>query len=99
MTRGSTRNGRHEPDPDDTQLTLHEAADQLGVHYATIRRWIDNGLLQAYRQGPRMIRIYQSDLDKMIQPAVPLSVRKAAEKRAATRGNTAARKRGQQGRK
>jgi excisionase family DNA binding protein len=104
MTKGTAGDsppepGEHEDHEGDARLTLHEAAEQLGVHYATIRRWVAEGRLRAHKQGPRLVRIYQSDLDKVIQPAVPLSVRKAAEARAAKRENSPARKRGQARRK
>lgn len=32
-------------------LTTHEAADHIGMSWATIRRWIDRGYLQVERHG------------------------------------------------
>ena len=32
-------------------LTLHEAADRLGVHYMTVYRWVRTGRLPAHRSG------------------------------------------------
>lgn len=32
-------------------LTIQEAADRLGVHYQTIRNWIDSGKLPAFQRG------------------------------------------------
>lgn len=37
--------------------TLQEAAEILGVTPATVRRYIDRGLVQAERVGPRLIRV------------------------------------------
>lgn len=42
--------------------TIADAADELGVHRNTIRRWIASGRLPAYRAG-RSIRIKSADLD------------------------------------
>lgn len=37
-------------------LTMQEAADQIGVHYQTIRNWIKRGQIE-YRSWGRTIRI------------------------------------------
>ncbi len=37
--------------PDDSLLTLQDAADQLGVHYMTVYRYVRLGLLDAERRG------------------------------------------------
>jgi excisionase family DNA binding protein len=37
----------------DGLLTAAEAAKLLHVHVNTLRRWTDNGMLEAYRIGPR----------------------------------------------
>ena len=34
-------------------LTLQQACRLLNVHPNTLRRWSDNGLIKAYRIGPR----------------------------------------------
>ena len=49
-------------------LSLTEAAEELGVSSKTVRRRIADGSLTARRAGPRLIRIAQSDLDKMMAP-------------------------------
>jgi excisionase family DNA binding protein len=46
-------------------LTTEEAAKALGCHSATIRNWISEGRLRAYRIGPRLIRIKKADLEKL----------------------------------
>jgi excisionase family DNA binding protein len=47
-------------------LTVAQAAQQLRVHPSTIRRWIDSGLLRAYRVGQKRIAIQPSDLARMV---------------------------------
>lgn len=49
-------------------LSVAEAAKQYGVHPATIRRWIDRGLVPAYRVGERRLGIKASDLAKVVTP-------------------------------
>jgi excisionase family DNA binding protein len=60
------RNTRHLVD--DQYLTVERAARQLSVHPSTIRRWIDQGHLPAYRLGPKRIGVRQSDLATMAVP-------------------------------
>lgn len=44
-----------------------EAAEQLGVHTNTVRRWSSRGLLRAYRIGPRGDRRFrQEDIDAFV---------------------------------
>jgi excisionase family DNA binding protein len=52
-------------------VTVAEAARQLQVHQATIRRWLDAGMLTAYRMGRRRLLIKRADLLKLIAPAYP----------------------------
>lgn len=49
-------------------LSPAEAAEYMGVHDATIRRWIQKGILPAERVGPRLIRIKRTNLDALSQP-------------------------------
>jgi excisionase family DNA binding protein len=49
-------------------LTVAQAAEQLGVHPSTIRRWIDAGLLRAYRVGPKRIALKETDLRRAVAP-------------------------------
>lgn len=51
-------------------LTVHQTARLLSVHPSTIRRWIDRGILPAYRIGPKRIAVRQSDLDAASSPRV-----------------------------
>lgn len=47
---------------------LKSAADSIGVHPRTLRRWIADGKLTAYRVGPRMIKINLDDLATLVRP-------------------------------
>lgn len=45
-----------------------EAAECLGVHINTIRRWIDNGLIGAFRIGG-VVRIPAHEIDRITSSA------------------------------
>jgi excisionase family DNA binding protein len=45
--------------------TVQEAADLLKVSTKTIRRYITQGLIQAERIGPRLIRVNLTSLDQL----------------------------------
>lgn len=48
-------------------LTTSEVAEILNVHPNTVRRWCSQGLLKAYRLGPRGDRRFRSaDLDSLL---------------------------------
>jgi excisionase family DNA binding protein len=49
-------------------IGLSEAAEQAGVHYRTVRRWVARGELAATRVGPKLLKVKQSDLDKFLTP-------------------------------
>lgn len=49
-------------------ITIHEAAEHLGVDPKTIRRYISQGRLTAVRVGPRLIRIDRESLEKLGTP-------------------------------
>lgn len=44
-------------------ISLADAAELMGVSVRTVRRWIAQGRLTAYRGGQRVIRVRQADLD------------------------------------
>ncbi|TAM63551.1 helix-turn-helix domain-containing protein [Mycobacterium sp.] len=48
--------------------TISQAAEFFGVDEKTIRRWIAQGRLTAYRVGPRLIRIDRESIIKMCKP-------------------------------
>src|SRR6266498_3229465 len=52
--------------PGTSYLTIDQAAREVGVHPSTIRRWVDSGLLTAYRLGPKRLRIKSSDLERRV---------------------------------
>jgi excisionase family DNA binding protein len=51
--------------------SLAEAAARTHVSTRTLRRWIAQGRLNAYRAGPRLLRIDPEDVDAMMKPSVP----------------------------
>lgn len=49
-------------------LTTSEAAQLLGVHANTVRHWSQNGILKAYRLGPRSDRRFRrEDVDALLK--------------------------------
>ncbi|MGH2561855.1 MAG: helix-turn-helix domain-containing protein [Thermomicrobiales bacterium] len=54
-------------------LTVAEAAAILKVDRSTVRRWIDRGDLPAVRVGQRSLRVRRNDLDRVIEPARPVT--------------------------
>lgn len=52
--------------------TLHEAAEKIGVCYATMRRYTSRGDLPVVRIGPRFLRIRHTDLQAFIDSRVDL---------------------------
>lgn len=65
----------HSPIPHTPDLvTQQEAADKLDVCPRTIRRYVADGRLTAYRLGPRLIRIDASELDRLLRE-IPIAGR------------------------
>lgn len=48
--------------------TLQSAADRLAIDTRTLRRWIAAGRLEAYRTGPRLIRLDVDEVDALLSP-------------------------------
>jgi excisionase family DNA binding protein len=46
--------------------TVNVAAEYVGVHPKTLRKWISTGRLHAYRAGPKLIRIDLDEIDAML---------------------------------
>lgn len=57
--------------PLEAQYSQHEVADILGVGHSTVRKWVAEGKLRAYRYGPRIIRIDAADLRKFRKQIAP----------------------------
>jgi excisionase family DNA binding protein len=51
-----------------TQPTINQTAEYFGVDVKTVRRWIAQGRLTAYRIGPRLIRIDRESIIKLGSP-------------------------------
>lgn len=51
-------------------ITMAEAAQRLQVDYRTMRRWIADGLIDARRFGPRLVRVNAASLDLAGDPLV-----------------------------
>lgn len=47
--------------PTSTMLTVREVSQLLHVHSNTLRRWSDQGVLRAYRIGPRGDRRFRPE--------------------------------------
>jgi len=58
------------PTLDDDYVTVAEAATLLRVHPSTIRRWIRQGDVLAYRIGRRRLALKRVDLTKQISPVL-----------------------------
>jgi len=54
-----------------SDLTKQETAQSLGVSEKTVERWIAEGRLDAYRIGPRLVRVRRESLEKLKQPIHP----------------------------
>jgi len=49
-------------------LTASEVADRLHVHINTVRRWSNQGMIKAYRIGPRGDRRFmEQDITNFVQ--------------------------------
>jgi excisionase family DNA binding protein len=44
-----------------SMLTVQEVSQLLHVHSNTLRRWTDQGILKAYRIGPRRDRRFKAE--------------------------------------
>ncbi len=50
------------------------AADHLGVNPRTIRRYISEGRLTAYRVGGKLLRVDMAEVDALARPVAPHEV-------------------------
>ena len=56
-----TPRGRDQHYPESVMLNVGEACQILNVHENTLRRWSDQGVIKAYRIGPRGDRRFRRD--------------------------------------
>lgn len=50
--------------------SLAQAAHRTHVSTRTLRRWIAQGRLEAYRAGPRLLRVDPAAVDAVMMPVV-----------------------------
>lgn len=62
-----TRQNTHMATPSDL-LTTAAAAELIQVHRNTLRSWITNGSLRAWRCGIRSLRVSRADVLAMLKP-------------------------------
>jgi excisionase family DNA binding protein len=53
------------------ELTKKQAAERKQVSVKTIERWIAEGLIEAHRYGPRLVRVNAESLDSLGRPVHP----------------------------
>src|SRR5947209_3029004 len=70
MSIYTTEHSTH--DHPDQLLSVTQAARSLGVHISTIRRWIKQGKLPAYRVGDKGVRVRSGDLALLLTPLTQL---------------------------
>ena len=51
-----------------TYESLADAAARTAVSTRTLRRWIAEGRLPAYRVGPRLVRLDPESVDRLMKP-------------------------------
>lgn len=71
MAFSHSTGSRKQSAPLESQYSQREVADILGVGHSTVRKWVAEGRLRAYRYGPRVIRIDAADLRKFRQQIAP----------------------------
>ena len=62
---------RIEQQPRREILSVSEAAEHLGFHKATIRRWADKGVLPHFRTPGGQRRFYVDELDSFLASLQP----------------------------
>ncbi|MGO0576470.1 helix-turn-helix transcriptional regulator [Ornithinimicrobium panacihumi] len=48
--------------------SLTQASERTGLSVSTLRRRIADGSLEAFRNGPRLIRVRPADVDRLMRP-------------------------------
>ena len=65
----SPRSRTQAPHPGGDYMTVAEAAAYIRTTPRTIRAWIADGRLPVHRFSPKVIRVRQSELEALGQPA------------------------------
>ena len=67
-----------------SMLTVREVSQLLHVHSNTLRRWTDQGILKAYRIGPRGDRRFRAEdvavLLLEVNKGIPVNLARTASK-------------------
>lgn len=58
---------------EDTWLSIQQAADQLGVHPRTLRRYIRDGKLSVLRLSPQVVRIRTEDIGAFLKENIKVT--------------------------
>lgn len=54
-------------------ITKKQTCELLGISLATLDGWIKSGQVQAFRVGPRLVRLRESDVRALIRPLVKIT--------------------------
>ena len=65
------RSRARRPPPEPRWATMNEAVEYSRIPWRTLRRWIKEGRLPAYRIGPRLIQVDLNDLDRLRRRLIP----------------------------
>ncbi len=57
--------------PKESRLTPGQAAALIGVHLATVYRWLDDGTLPFWLVGKRRRIVDRADVEAMVKPGEP----------------------------
>jgi excisionase family DNA binding protein len=53
---------------DDRLVSIADAAAYLGVNVRSVRNMLTDGRLNAYKLGPRVVRLRMSEIDAALEP-------------------------------
>lgn len=59
--------------PEDTWVSIADAAEQLGVHARTLRRYIKDGKLSVLRLSPQVVRIKPEELERFLDSNIRIT--------------------------
>lgn len=78
LTRGAMLHHDGRMAHDDDLMTVAQAAEHVGVHERTMRKWIADGEVPAMRFRGRFLRVRRGDADKMIIPGSAADLKRSA---------------------